>query len=63
MAYDHLRYLEGKLAALDRYLLAAMQPYGKRDVTAALREGLEWVRCPPAIWWTPDDDGEEIERA
>ena len=27
MAYDHLRYLEGKLAALDRYLLAAMQPY------------------------------------
>src|SRR5271166_3131213 len=23
----HLRYLEGKLAALDRYLLAAMQPY------------------------------------
>ena len=27
MAYDHLRYLEGKLAALDRCLLAAMQPY------------------------------------
>jgi transposase len=27
MAYDHLRYLEGKLTALDRYLLAAMQPY------------------------------------
>ena len=27
MAYDHLRYLEGKLAALDRYLLTAMQPY------------------------------------
>ena len=27
MAYDSLRYLEGKLAALDRYLLAAMQPY------------------------------------
>ena len=27
MAYNHLRYLEGRLAALDRYLLAAMQPY------------------------------------
>ena len=27
MAYDPLRYLEGRLAPLDRYLLAAMQPY------------------------------------
>jgi transposase len=27
MVYDHLRYIEGKLTALDRYLLAAMQPY------------------------------------
>ena len=35
----------------------------KRDVTAALRKWLASVRCPPAIWWTPDDDGEGIERA
>ncbi len=35
----------------------------KRDVTAALRKRLALLRCPPAIWWAPDDDGEEIEMA
>ena len=29
----------------------------KRDPTAAFRGELGSVRCPPVIWWTPDDDG------
>jgi len=41
IAYDHLRYLEGKLAALDRYLLAAMQPY------ACSKPSRAWTRSAP----------------
>ena len=48
---------------LNRLLLANAKAQGKRDVTAALRRRLASVRCAPAIWWTPNDDGEEIERA
>jgi len=47
---------------LDHANIDALLEQGKRDVTAALRKRLASVRCPPAIWWTPDDDGEGIER-
>ena len=46
----------------ERINQASLVRKGKRDVTAALRKRLASVRCPPAIWWTPDDDGEGIER-